>query len=139
MTAGDSQRRTRQREVILEELRKVTSHPTAAALHAMVSRRLPRISLATVYRNLERMAARGEIQKFQFGGTEARFDATVAPHDHVRCIECGRLDDAEGPPLELPPRAGEDWRGYEILGHQLHYLGRCPDCRSKPCPNPNPT
>lgn len=117
----------------------MTSHPTAAALHAMVVRRLPRISLATVYRNLERMAARGEILKLQFGGAEARFDATVAPHDHVRCIECGRLDDADGPPLELPGREADDWRGYEVFGHQLHYLGRCPECRSKRPTEPHST
>ena len=53
------QRQTRQREVILEELRKLTSHPTAADLYEIVRRRLPRVSLGTVYRNLELMSEMG--------------------------------------------------------------------------------
>ena len=46
-------RMTRQRMVILEELRKVKTHPTADELYAMVRTRMPRISLGTVYRNLD--------------------------------------------------------------------------------------
>ncbi|MBW2706713.1 MAG: transcriptional repressor, partial [Deltaproteobacteria bacterium] len=44
---------TRQRQVILEELRKVDTHPSADEVYEMVRKRLPRISLGTVYRNLE--------------------------------------------------------------------------------------
>ena len=43
---------TRQRAVILEELRKLTTHPTADELYQIVRARMPRISLGTVYRNL---------------------------------------------------------------------------------------
>ena len=43
-------RMTRQRAVILEELRKLKSHPTADELYSIVRERLPRISLGTVYR-----------------------------------------------------------------------------------------
>ena len=66
------QRNTRQRQVILEELRCLESHPTAAALHAIVRRRLPKISLGTVYRNLELLARKGMIQKLESAGAEAR-------------------------------------------------------------------
>ena len=41
-------RMTRQRAVILEELRKVKTHPTADELYSIVGGRLPRISLGTV-------------------------------------------------------------------------------------------
>ena len=44
---------TKQRKVILEELRKSTTHPSADEVYRMVRHRLPRISLGTVYRNLE--------------------------------------------------------------------------------------
>ena len=57
MGRGRFRRNTRQREVILEELRKLASHPTAVGLYEIVRRRLPRISLGTVYRNLELLAA----------------------------------------------------------------------------------
>ena len=61
-------RMTRQRAVILEELRKTKSHPTADELYSIVRERLPRISLGTVYRNLDFLAETGEILKL-----EARF------------------------------------------------------------------
>ena len=56
-------RMTTQRRVILDELRSTGSHPTADQLYERVRRRLPRISLGTVYRNLEILAGQGVIQK----------------------------------------------------------------------------
>ena len=130
MNPSGFRRRTRQREIILDELRKVSNHPTAAGLHELVCRRLPKVSLATIYRNLERMAAAGEIQKFCFAGSESRFDGCVARHNHVRCVECGRLDDVPGPALEIPDQGQHDFHGYDILGYQLQYLGVCRACQA---------
>ncbi len=62
-------RMTRQRMVILEELKKVRTHPTADELYAMVRARLPRISLGTVYRNLDFLAETGEILKLEAAGS----------------------------------------------------------------------
>ncbi len=65
--AGESfKRRTLQREIILEELNRVPDHPTADQIYERVRRRLPRISLGTVYRNLELLAAQGVIQKLEW-------------------------------------------------------------------------
>ena len=125
------QRNTRQRQVILEELQKLTSHPTAAALYVIVRRRLPNISLGTVYRNLDLLARTGLIQKLEFAGAEARFDGNVQHHDHVRCVQCGRVDDVSAPPLGLLGGADDDWGGYQILGHRLEVFGLCPQCRSR--------
>ena len=73
-------RLTTQRQIILEELSKVTSHPTANEVYDMVRKRLPRIGLGTVYRNLELMADSGIILKLEVGGTQKRFDATTKTH-----------------------------------------------------------
>ena len=62
MNEFDSNMRlTSQRQVILEELQKVTSHPTANEVFDMVRKRLPRIGLGTVYRNLDLLAEKGII------------------------------------------------------------------------------
>jgi Fur family ferric uptake transcriptional regulator len=131
MAKSGIQRQTRQRQVVLEELQKVTSHPTAAALFAMVSRRLPKISLGTVYRNLELLSQMGLIQKLQVAGSEAHYDGNPMQHDHLRCVQCGRVDDVSALPFDLPGGATHDWNGYEILGYRLEVLGLCPDCRAK--------
>jgi Fur family ferric uptake transcriptional regulator len=64
-------RTTRQRQVILEELQKLTSHPTAAEVYEIVRKRLPKVSLGTVYRNLELLAQNRTIQKLDISSTEA--------------------------------------------------------------------
>ena len=84
MPAKEFQRNTKQRQVILEELQKVTSHPTAAGLYDIVRLRLPKISLGTVYRNLERLASAGTIRKLELGGAQQNTLHTVASLDHDR-------------------------------------------------------
>jgi Fur family ferric uptake transcriptional regulator len=128
MAAPQFQRHTRQREVILEELRKATTHPTAADLYELVRHRLPKISLGTVYRNLDLLARMGMIHKLDMAGAESRFDGDTRPHDHVCCLRCGRLDDLGGPPVDLAAKH-HDFVGYEILGHRLEFVGICAQCR----------
>jgi Fur family transcriptional regulator, ferric uptake regulator len=124
-----SQRHSRQRQVILEELQKLTSHPTAVGLYEIVRQRLPRISLGTVYRNLDLLTRTGIIQKLEFGGEEARFDGNLTPHQHVRCVKCGRVDDIHGPQLDLLGGAKHDFNGYCVLGHRIEFFGVCPQCK----------
>jgi Fur family ferric uptake transcriptional regulator len=123
-------RRTEQRAVILDELRKCRNHPGADELYARVRGRLPRISLATVYRNLELMAADGLIRRLDPGCGSRRFDPVVDNHGHFRCTSCGRVEDLPFP-LELPrPDGRHPWvRRRTIQGGQAEYFGLCPGCR----------
>lgn len=122
-------RMTHQREVILEELRRVKTHPTADELYRLVRDRLPRISRATVYRNLEQLAEAGMVTKLFGTGNQKRFDGDTARHHHVRCVKCGRIADIR---LVREPDAEPevaDACGYRILDRQVDYLGICPECR----------
>jgi Fur family ferric uptake transcriptional regulator len=58
-------RMTHQRQVILEEVRNTHSHPSADEIYARVRKRLPRVSLGTVYRNLDILASEGFIKKIE--------------------------------------------------------------------------
>jgi Fur family transcriptional regulator, ferric uptake regulator len=121
-------RLTTQRRVILEELNKAASHPTAIEVYDLVSRRLPRIGLGTVYRNLELMTASGIIVKREIGGTQKRFDAVVEPHYHIRCTTCGRIDDIA---LEVQSRINQtaaEASKYRVLGHHIEFCGICTKC-----------
>ena len=123
-------RLTTQRQVILEELGKVTSHPTANEVYDMVRKRLPRIGLGTVYRNLELMAESGLILKLEVGGTQKRFDATTELHYHVRCTACGKVDDIELPVQQDINRLAAGATDYEILSHHVEFSGICGSCSS---------
>lgn len=122
-------RMTRQRQVILEELRRACSHPGADELYARVRKRLPRISLGTVYRNLEVLSANGEIQKIETGGSLKRFDGNPEPHYHIRCLRCQKVVDA---PVAVMPHVEKLLDGktdFIITGHRIEFLGICPKCQ----------
>ena len=130
-TALKFQRNTRQRQVILDELRGLTSHPTAADLYEIVRRRLPRISLGTVYRNLEVLSQLGEIQKLELSGSLKRYDGVCSKHYHIRCVQCNRVADAPIAPLNQIEDELYGTTVYEIIGHNLEFTGLCPDCTKK--------
>lgn len=121
---------TNQREVILEELRSVKTHPTADELFVQVRRRLPRVSLATVYRNLEWLAAQGLVQKIEVGGRQMRFDGNPQAHYHIRCRDCGKVDDLDVDPLPNLENLIGPVCDYEVLGHRLEFTGICPACKA---------
>ena len=124
-------RMTRQRRVILEELRKVNTHPSADEIYEIVRKRLPRISLGTVYRNLEILAESGDIQKLEPGCTLKRFDGNPMEHSHIRCVRCDRIADAPmTPDLEIDLEQ-VNTNDFEIIGHRLEFLGVCPMCSDK--------
>jgi len=124
-----AQRNTRQRQVVLEELRKLTSHPTAAILYEITRARMPKLSLGTVYRNLEVLAENGVIQKLQISGAEARFDGNPERHYHVRCIHCERVDDVHDLPEDFVMGQVSKLAGYDIVGFRLDFQGVCPACQ----------
>ena len=129
MLENTSLRMTKQRQIILEELCSVKTHPTADDMYEMVRKRLPNVSLGTVYRNLEILSETGVIQKLDVGGTKKRFDGNVSTHPHVRCTECGKVDDVDFEPDIDLTSAAAPYTHYQILKHRLEYIGVCPDCR----------
>ena len=121
-------RMTRQRAVILEELRKLKSHPTADELYSIVRERLPRISLGTVYRNLDFLADSGEIRRLEAAGSTKRFDGDISHHQHVRCNYCGRIGDVEAV-KQAPTVEGMHAMGFaSILNSRVEYDGVCEIC-----------
>lgn len=123
-------RNTKQRKVILEELAKLESHPTASELYEIVRKRLPRISLGTVYRNLEILSQFRKINTLHPAGFEKRFDGRTDLHYHVRCVRCGRLDDVPLEPFDTIDEAARNVTEYEILSHSIEFVGVCARCRS---------
>ncbi len=129
MFEAQNLRLTKQRQIILDELRKVISHPTADEIYQMVRKRMPKISLGTVYRNLEIMSDCGIIQKLDVGGTQKRFDGTVENHYHIRCVECNKVADIEMKPNHKVDSEAQKMTSFEVLRHRLEFMGICPGCK----------
>jgi len=124
------QRMTRQRSVILDTLTRMRSHPTADELYAVVRCQLPSVSLGTIYRNLDVLARSGQVRKLESGGNQARFDAELEPHHHVRCGACGRLDDVAITRQSSVARPERSMRGFKITGYRIEFDGLCPECHT---------
>jgi Fe2+ or Zn2+ uptake regulation protein len=128
VATSEKLRMTRQRQVILDELRRHNTHPTADSLYESVRLRLPHISLGTVYRNLEILTSLGEIQTLDLSGSQKRFDGNPNKHYHIRCMHCGRVDDAPIAPLNQLEDELYGATVYTIMGHRLEFMGLCPEC-----------
>ena len=104
-----------------------SEHPSAERVFVEVRRRLPRVSLGTVYRNLQRLAAEGRIGVTHPDGGPARYDPTPGGHDHFVCRSCGRIEDLPGTRPVVGWRAARR-AGHRVASHALVLYGSCRDC-----------
>ncbi len=121
-------RSTRQRRLVLEAVMETKSHPTAEWVYEAVRRALPRVSLGTVYRNLQVLVDEGKLKSFVRDGL-IRYDADLTMHDHFVCERCGVLLDIPRATESLPGERRLESQGYLISGRTLEYHGLCRKCR----------
>lgn len=124
-------RMTRQRQVILEALRRSLDHLTGDEVYRLARRRLPHISLGTVYRNLDSLVEEGTLKRVEMGHSESRFDVCLSPHSHIECISCGRIDDVALPEDSVIMQSPVRLAGYEVTERRTMFRGLCPACQAK--------
>ena len=124
-------RMTNQREIILRELITSQRHLAADELYDRVKKVMPRISLATVYRNLEILSEAGMIGKLEISGRQKRFDYDPSEHDHIYCVVCHRVDNLEMAHKGLTAEEFGAVVGYSVTGYRLEIIGVCPECQIK--------
>ncbi len=124
-----NRRMTNQKLVILEELKKLRTHPTADDLYAIVRQKLPNISLSTIYRNLIILAEDGHLRKLQFPGGQMRFDGAMAPHDHIKCKECGKVFDIDSIPVKHVSEMIGKITDFDDVAFSIELMGVCPECK----------
>lgn len=123
---------TLQRQVILEELSKLNTHPTADELYLIIRKRLPKISLGTVYRNLEVLSTSGKILKLETSGKQKRFDGCVKRHFHKRCLHCNAVKDVEIDGINNVETVLEKIvKKNDLQDFNLEFSEICPDCKAK--------
>ena len=118
---------TKQRSLILDELRKLCTHPTADELYELVKNKHKGIGMCTVYRNLENFYKEGLIGKIK--GNPTRYDGNITPHNHIKCIACGKIKDIF---VDLPVNEAEIIKlGYKLHSYKVEINGLCKECDSK--------
>ncbi|HEX2732044.1 MAG TPA: transcriptional repressor [Polyangiaceae bacterium] len=124
-------RSTGQRRAIIESFFSTAGHATIEDLLERVRQKDPGIGYATVYRTMKMLAAGGiaHEHKFSDGMTRYEIEDEDAHHDHLICVECGRIQEFEEPLIEeLQARIAQRY-GFTIVDHKHELYGLCSDSK----------
>jgi len=122
-------RYSKQREAILKVIQTTKNHPTADWIYSKVRKRIPNISLGTVYRNLKQLVDRRVIRTNIIDGV-AHFDKNLINHHHFFCIQCQSLYDLDLN-LERSLSDIETETKHLFQGYDLQVRGICKMCQVK--------
>lgn len=126
---------TTQRLAIFEALASSREHPSAEQIHRAVHRRLPALSLATVYKNLAALKAIGAVADVNPLREEGRYEAALPgtsagrPHHHLVCTSCKKVRDLHD--RDLDSLRVRNVQGFEVRAVRVQAEGLCPDCQAR--------
>ena len=126
---------TVQRLAIFEALAGSREHPSAEQIHRAVQRRIPTLSLATVYKNLEALKSIGAVADVNPLHEEGRYEAALPgtgagrPHHHLVCISCKKVRDLHD--HELDRLKVRDAQGFDLRAVRVQAEGLCPECQAR--------
>jgi len=120
---------------ILEVFQKTQRrHMTAEDVYKALLADGSDIGLATVYRVLMQFEQAGLLSRNHFETGKSIFELNEGKHhDHLVCLDCGRVEEFFDPEIESRQRAVAQSRGYELQEHALSLYAACvkPDCPHK--------
>lgn len=125
-------KKSRQRELILERFLGMGGHVSADDLHAEVRTADAAVGRTTVYRALRLFCEAGIASSIDLKDGLTRFEPELsrAHHDHLVCIECGRIDEFLSPEIENRQDEVAAEYGYRLVSHRHQLYGVCRDCRN---------
>ena len=124
------ERLTSQKQIILDYLKSVKTHPSAEEIFLKVRKKLPRISRGTVYRVLDNFKEKGEAQTIPAKGV-AHFDGDTSPHAHFICVKCHRIFDIFDICRECNIIKRRRIKVGKIISYQIYFHGLCKYCSKK--------
>ena len=120
-------RLTKQRQIILDELKKVRSHPSAFEVYELVRKKLSKISLGTVYRNLKFLHAHGYIKALACDCCDCEhFDGYTDHNEHFTCKVCQRVYDLKVPLVKSISLTKIE--GHQVEEYSINLVGVCSKC-----------
>lgn len=123
---------TRQRRVLLEVLEESREHLDAEALYERARQRVPRLSLATVYRTLAVLKRMGLVAEHSLGESHGHFEAVQAGHHyHFTCLGCGEVMEFDAPQIEDALRELAARANLEVRNVHFFVTGYCARCREE--------
>lgn len=132
-TSGKGLKATRQREEILKIFLKSSGHNNLGQIYARVAKVNPKIGYTTVYRTLKLFTRLGLAAQRKWADGETQYEPTEGKshHDHLICLECGKIIEFEDEALETLQNGIARRYRFKIFHHRMELYGLCADCRSK--------
>ena len=122
-------RNTVQRQIVLDAVKKLNTHPSIEEIYAFVHNEHPSISKSTVYRNLRYLDDGGTLRYISMPDSPPRYDANCNIHYHFRCKRCDNVFDVEIDYLEGINDLVQSLHGFEVGGHDVVFSGLCLTCK----------
>lgn len=123
---------SRQREIILDVLSKNAVHPTAEKLYEIIKKEHPasNIGIATVYRNLSKLATAGKIKKIAALENSEHFDHNTSEHYHFMCDKCKQIYDIEADIAPDITKRIFEKTGFSVTDYDIVLHGICKNCKT---------
>jgi Fur family transcriptional regulator, peroxide stress response regulator len=131
---------TEQRLAIFAALASSRTHPSAEEIFLAVRKKLPALSLATVYKNLEALRAAGAVSDVNTLHEQGRYEAALPgtgagrPHHHLVCVSCKKVSDLDDDRFDSLRVSPNKTQGFEVRAVRVQVEGLCPQCRKRPSP-----
>jgi Fe2+ or Zn2+ uptake regulation protein len=123
---------TAQRTLLLELLRRSDEHLDADELYRRAREKYPRISLSTVYRNLQLFKKLGLIEEHHFAEEHHHYEVKpTTEHQHLLCLNCGKIVEFVCPLSQKFKKDIGKQYDFDITGVELRMTGLCSSCRKK--------
>src|SRR3954468_19403092 len=129
---GRGHRVTLPRLLVHRHLRRREGHLTAEQLHSELSPQLPSLSPATIYGTLDLLDELGSVRRVSTPRGTTVYDPRVAPHHHIICRSCGRIQDIDAPVDSAAAERAARGAGFTVDHGQLQLSGLCTDCANGP-------
>ena len=120
---------THQRQVLYEVMQRMPGHPSPEEVYARVKKRIPAISLATVYKNIHLFVERGVLKQLSMHHGSLRVELNSLVHHHMVCSHCKGITDIEEKDLGVLPSLQDLPEGFQVERYSIDLIGICAACQ----------
>lgn len=122
---------TAQRMEVLDEILQMEKHKSIEEIYEAMRRKGSKVGFSTVYRTMHVLVECSIVREQDFGTGIMRYERAygIDHHDHLVCVECGRIIEFVHPKIESLQDAVAREHRFEVTGHKHEIYGRCRDCK----------
>lgn len=124
---------THQRQVLYEVMQKMPGHPSPEEVYSRVKKRIPSVSLATVYKNIHLFVETGVLKEVSLHHGSLRVELNSHPHHHMVCSHCKAITDIEEKYLGDLPALRRLPGGFQAERYAIDVIGVCAACQKAQC------